>query len=1044
MDKNVWRILGIIFTILTVLFIVLIIVLPIVRKNSTESECSEKSTPKRNNIKLWAEFPGELNTITNHILKVLDYSDDFNNYTIKDSISLTEEIKYENFNYSESEDKLYFDAKSKYKINSPKKTKNEKIRTLNLGLFETLETISNPPIYQRGVNSIKYLLNKAFQNPDSFIRLLFSYYFSKNFLNNQTLVKETILKDVESSKVDKILSPDSEYSFIKVSGFYQWIKILGIPYSITKANWLRDIFELTESETNSILDKEHYLYEQYSYFNRNLSTAYKCKDENFCGYEILYNQLISGKVIIDKTGGDLKSLKELYDKIKPELYPFKKSPELNIYFEEYKIRKNNLGLKYENYIVNETQLERLINPESKYTLLSSNNSALFLTLYKLKDEKLSLEIFELNLSQLEFFYYYFYAFLPKLFLYQDFEESNINYSINPISKAFATIAQNIVEQTYYQLSSHNGIYNLILGKLVWEGLINKLSNIGMELRDEDICPFIMQRALDDGKKVLKICSNPQTLFNSPYTLSKWFAPYNCIKSGDESKCDMNTINNLKKIVYITNDEIKAIYDMNFLGGVIEEKDKVLKEAYKCENECDNDYLAKMQFWKSYVTKNVPEGLEKCDSISEMFPDEFPYPVELSYYTSVEIQEKDVDYLISLSPKGDDLLEEDSYEAFNRRIDLEKNFTLYMEKKKINNESIFNLIGNFTEGYLYKNTSTNYEKLDNLLQGNIDEDLRFIRYLSKGKFYDNFKPGYNKTTGVNFGINLETGEEIYVEFDRYAINTKDNMLRRIISINDCPLLNIKKKEYNYLSNTYSAINSPILNFSLNDELLVDGFQYSHEQDSIYYYDKISSRQLKFSFFEEVDYYEQVCRKYTLDESNLNSEKAFISEKLNKPFFITAGKYGLNDELKKNISDENYICLEPFSNLVLDSKINLVYSLYTGKFGYLYPKIENEKVYPIFFYSKSYEVDKESFENAFPEINSYRKFRFVFIIVGIILIVLFCAIATYCFYKVIKYRRPRFSIYKGNNGNEKQQKLINDSTTESRDPTVFGKKEDDNDN
>ena len=932
MDKNVWRILGIIFTILTVLFIVLTIILPIIKKNSTESECSEKSTPKIDNTKLWAEFPGELNTITNHTLKVLEYSYNFNNYAIKDSISLTEEIKYENFNYSDSEDKLYFDAKSKFKINSPK-TKNEKIRTLSFGLFETLETISNPPIYQQGVNSIKYLLYKAFQNPDSFIRLLFSYYYSKNFLRNETLVKEIILKDVESSKADKILNSDSEYSFKKVSGFYQWIKILGIPYSISKANWLRDVFELTENEINSILDKEHYLYEQYSYFNRNLSTVYKCKDENWCGYEIIYIQLISGKVIIDKTGGDLKSLKDLYYKIKPELYPFKKSPELNIFFEEYKIGKNNLGLKYEDYLVNETQLEKLIDPKSKYTLLSSNNSALFLTLYKLKDEKKTFDIFELNLSQLEFFYSYFYKFLPKLFLYQEFEESNINYSINPISKAFATIAQNIVEQTYYQLSSHNGIYNLLLGKLVWNGLLNKLAKIGMELRDEDICPFIMQRALDDGKKVLKICSNPQTLFNSPYTLAKWFAPYNCVKSGDESKCDMTIINNLKEIVYITNDEIKTIYDINFLGGVIEEKDKALKEAYKCEDQCDNDYLAKMQFWKSYVTKNVPEGLEKCDSISEMFPDEFPYPIELSYYNSVEIQEQDVDYLISLSPLGDDLLEEDSYEAFNKRVDLEKNFTLYMENNKNNNESIFNLIGNFTEGYLYKNISTNYENIDNLLQGNSNEDLRYIRYLSKGKYYDNFKPGYNKTTGLNFGINLETGEEKYVEYDRYTIYTKDNNLRKIISINDYSLLNIKKNEYNYLSNTYSTINSPILNFSLNDELLVDGFQYSHEQDTFYYYDRISSRQLKFSFSKEVDYHEQVCRKYTLDESNLNSGKAYISEKLNKPFFITAGKSGLSDELKENISDENYICLEPFSNLVLDSKINLVYSLYTGKWIFI---------------------------------------------------------------------------------------------------------------
>ena len=119
----------------------------------------------------------------------------------------------------------------------------------------------------------------------------------------------------------------------------------------------------------------------------------------------------------------------------------------------------------------------------------------------------------------------------------------------------------------------------------------------------------------------------------------------------------------------------------------------------------------------------------------------------------------------------------------------------------------------------------------------------------------------------------------------------------------------------------------------------------------------------------------------------------------------------------------------------------YILYIQGNGYLYPKIENEKVYPIFLYSKTYEVSEDSFNEAFPGINSYRQFRFIFIIVGIILIVLFCAIATFCIYKVIKYRRPRVSIYKGKYKSEKQQKLINDSNADSRDPTVFDKKEED---
>ena len=213
--------------------------------------------------------------------------------------------------------KFYKVKISKYKINS-KKIKKEKIRILSLGLFETLEIISIPSLYQQGINSIKYLLNKAIQNPDSFIRLLFSYSYSKYFLKNPIQVKETILKDIESSKADRIISSDFEYSFLKVSRFYKWIKILGIPYSITKVIWLREVFELAEKEINSILDKEHYLYTQYLYFNKNISNVYRCKDENLCGYEILYTQLISEKIIMEQISGDLKCLQDLYDKIKLE------------------------------------------------------------------------------------------------------------------------------------------------------------------------------------------------------------------------------------------------------------------------------------------------------------------------------------------------------------------------------------------------------------------------------------------------------------------------------------------------------------------------------------------------------------------------------------------------------------------------------------------------------------------------------------------------------------------------------------------------------
>ena len=1002
-------------------------------------DSSKKSTPTIDNVDLWAHFPGELSSLITHKFQVVEYSDNLNKATIKDSIDLIEEVKYDNFNYSESEDKMYFDAKSEFKIEKDE-TKNAKINTLNMGLFETLETISNPQTYQLGINSIQYLLNKAFQSPDSFIRHLFSEYYFKNYLQDKAKVRETILKDVDSAKADKILSSDSEYSFAKVSGFYQWVKILAIPYSITKATWLTTVFDLTETEINSVLGKEQYLNEQYIAYNQKLAHDYECEDEKACGFDIIYTQLISGKVTKD-VDDNLDSIKSLYNLINKDFYPFDKSPELNLYFEEFKNEISQPDAKYEAYSVTKKQLTKIIGLDSQFSILASNNSALFLALVQIKDEKTLSERYNLTLDQSTFLCYYFYQYLPKLFLYREFKDQDKAYTVNPIAKTFATITQNLIGQTYYQLSNHQGIYNLLLSKLVWGGLHYKLLNLSMEYDDEDICPLIMQHALDDGRKVLKICSDPITSFTTPYTLSKWFAPYYCVKSGDESKCDMTIINHLKSIVYITEDEIKAIYSKDFLGDLIEENDKALKEAYKCEGECDNDYLAKMQFWQSYVTLNAPVGIEKCDTISKLFPDEFPYPVELYYYaknyTTDEIKEEDVDYLISLSPKSDDILEEDSYEAFNNRFDLEKEFTLYIENKKNDQESRYKLIELFTNGYLYGDKLENeYESIDHLLQGNNVEDLRFIRYLSNGKYYDNFKPGYNKTTGLDFGINLETKEKTYVDFDRYSINTKDDKLRRIVSINDCPILNIKKKEYNCLSKSYTNIVSPILNLQslTEDKSFTDGFQYDHEKDSIYYYDRISSRPFKFTFKEEVDIEDQTCRKYELDKGDLSSMnekgdldsgKAFISQKLNKPFVITAGKDGLSDEISEKISDENYICIEPFSNMVVDSKINLVYSLYTKQFGYLFSKIQNEKIYPLFLYSKQYTVQMDSFNNAFPEIQSYRDFRSTFIIVGVIFILIFFIVSLFCFYKYRSEQKPLIPIDK----NGPKISLINASTSQS---------------
>ena len=445
-------------------------------------------------------------------------------------------------------------------------------------------------------------------------------------------------------------------------------------------------------------------------------------------------------------------------------------------------------------------------------------------------------------------------------------------------------------------------------------------------------------------------------------------------------------------------------------------------------------MAKRQFGESLVSLNTPVGVPKAYTMNELFPGEFPYALELPFFAKKldyknPIIKEDVEYLVSLSPnKEKNLLDEENYEAFNNKIKFEKEYTLYRNGSKVNdNKSKYDLIDLLNNGFLFNNQLNNiYNNVDNLLQGNNEEDKIYLEFLSSGDYWNNFKPNKNKTTGFNFNLNFENEtEEKEVEYDRYGIATEEGKnLRKIININNYPFLNVKKSEYNFITNNYTDIYIPIFNFQTleGEKKFIDGFQYNHDENTIYYYDKISSRPYKFTYSKNVDYGDQTCRKYVLDknlvdginekdESNYN--KAFISQKLNKPFIVTIGKeelegFSLNANI--DISTDNYICVETFSNMVLESEINFVYSLFTKNYGDIIFKIENDKIYPIFTYSRNYKVNIDAFNDYFDEINSYKSFRKIFIIVGVIFIALFAIVACFSIYKFCFYRRPRFSLDK----------------------------------
>ena len=1040
------KIIAFIFLTLTVLSIIAVIITPIILKKNIESNYRDKTIPSKDNINIWAKYPGEIKSKTTHTFKLLDYSQD--SLQVKDSLILEEKTMYDNFEYKDN-NKIKFDAKSYFNIEEPK-PKNDSIKSINMGMFETLEYFSNPAKYQIGINSILYLFNKVLVSSDLFIRKIYSYYLFINLLNDEAKVRETILKDIDVEKADKILSSEEiyeKYSFKKLPGFYNWIKILNIPEKISKSSWLYNLFNLTENDINSILGNNSYLYTNYAQFNMDLSKQFNCLNENYCGNEIFYKQLLTGEVL---NFYGLNNISYFYNMLNPDLYPFNQSPELFIFFEEFKQRIKNPEIKYEDYAPNINLFFAILDQSSKISLLSSKISSLFLMINNTNDKDKANEIYNnISLNNIKLISDYVYVYLPKLLIYQEFiDEKGSNHSIEHFAHALSTIAQGIIEKTYGLLRNIKDFYNLILSNFVFDELTEimllvkiKKNNKITSIEPDEVCPLIMQLALNDGRKVLTICSDPKTSFNSPETLIKWFDPYYCIIKG-ESNCDMSLIEHLKGIVYITDEEIKSIYSEEYLGGTIEKFDQNFIKAFECSSrkECTDEYLSKLQFWKSGITSNLPYN--KTNTLADLFPDKIPYPVEIYYYAKEfdytgDILEEDVDYLFKLYIENGDILDEENLEAFKTKIDLEKKYSL---KKGEKDNTLFNIIHLLNKGFLFdKEIKGDYKNIYNILQGNYLDDKKYIEFLSQGNIYEGYKPNLNHTTGFNFGFNLSNGELLNNEFDKYEISAEENNLRKILNINNYEILNLKKLEYDYTTKDYSYITTELLNYESlsNNKQFSDGFQYESSEEVIYLYDKISSIPFKFNYKDEEKYDDINCEKYELDKDDIynninglnvsNSKKVFLSQKLNKPFIVTVGKDGLN--INENIQEDNYICVDPFTNMVVQSKINLVYSLYSKDYGYINPNIENNKIYPVFIYQKVFEMDADSYIDYFPDVTFYHDFRTVFIISGIALIVIFAIITLIAFIKIHKNlvnQEFKMNSYAG-------ESLINDS----REQTIMGK-------
>ena len=91
------------------------------------------------------------------------------------------------------------------------------------------------------------------------------------------------------------------------------------------------------------------------------------------------------------------------------------------------------------------------------------------------------------------------------------------------------------------------------------------------------------------------------------------------------------------------------------------------------------------------------------------------------------------------------------------------------------------------------------------------------------------------------------------------------------------------------------------------------------------------------------------------------------------------YKINNEEK-----DNYMCIDKYTNLVLDSSFTLIYALDTKGFNFLNKKVGEAKKMPIFEYTRKFSIDEDSYNSNFSNVKTYYLIRLIIIIVGVSLI------------------------------------------------------------
>ncbi|MCQ2815751.1 MAG: hypothetical protein MJ252_00645 [archaeon] len=976
------------------------ILLPYAVRHSIMNKSQKKTKLDQDNSDLWGKFPGVLQTNLKHTFAFFDYSkvlkDPKEKLTLDKKISITESVTYQNF--TKTEDQISFKVKRSFE----KSENNEdKVTIPSLGFYEYLHTISNPSLYQKSIASLKYLTEFSDANEEKFEKQLFIKSNEDTFLGEEERIKNTFLQGVSEEKKSLVYSHE-KYGFNKLHLIYKWVKLLGNEEEIKKALWLKNILKLNDVEIESVIGETSFLYKYYGEFKKKIEAEYVCE---FTKCHLLYRQLADGSVLNQYN----LNIKELISIMHPDQITFD-SPEMNLFYEVDYVESQ---IPFEDIKLSGEQLFYLMDKNAENTLLNPKNIILLLgdKTNRILTDELKAKYFIKSLDQLDFISNYITKYLPLIYVYLKFENEEKSFYITGQAKTYVSLIQNYISNTYGKLyEKRDKISSIVLKKM--------LDSLWEHEDKESLCPEMLQRIIDDGKRVLKICNDEYFSFISEEGLKKWTRVYVCFREdGEKSDCDYEFLKEFMERGVLSQKEMEGIFSDDSLGFYFDLANKQMSESYGCEKlRCTGDELVTVQYTSSKITLNPPSSVKNISyTLKDWSPEDFPEPLELNYFqheynfTDEDCNEPFKIALSSLFTENKDFFNEQFKEGkgYINKNKLEIITTLFesgISSSKYSDEfsmkdmtNCFKFIQKIIQEKVIEGQVMNEYKLLSIIEGNNDEDKHYVELLSNGQYYNNYKPGITKTTGFN--LKIDTNEDELEEYTFYTKNEdKENkILRKILKMNNKDFMNLKMNDYSPKEGKIISVDTPLFNFSpLTEEKkwISDGFEYpmNDELDTIYYYDELSTRKYQFDFSKRTTYQDIDCKRFNLNkddliqnliEDNAPNRKDYPSsfQTFNKPFIVTTENKEFFYEIEKT-NKENYICVDEFSNMVLNSQINLIYGMDTKGFGIFHSEVK-EGIMPLISYSREYSVSKSSYEDAFSSVKNYKTGKTVIIALGIIL-------------------------------------------------------------